>query len=126
MVRIVVTADNFCLVAAKFYDDIGATDQEFQEDLRRFSLLKRLFNTYLKSGELKDRLVLNHLIILFNVFNEATIPLLFHELREYLPQLVPFLVGMQRLPDKVGDQFTSEIPLDTKVIECLRRSLQAQ
>ena len=124
MARIVVTAENFCLVAAKYYDDIGATDQEFQEDLRRFSLLKRLFNTYHKSGDLKDRLIMNHLIILFNVFNDATLPLLFHELQQYLPQLVPFLVAMHRLPEKVGDQYTSDIQLDPKVIQCLRQSLK--
>lgn len=124
MYSIKVTADNFNLVAAKYYDDIGASDQEFQEDLRRFSMLKRLFNSYLKSGDIKDRLVMNHLIILFNVFNGATIYLLFHELKNYLPQLVPFLVALNRLPDKVGNIYTSEIVMDQKIIACLRSSLK--
>ena len=124
MQQIKVTADNFGLIAAKYYDDIAATDQEFQEDLRRFSLLKRLFNMYLKGGELKDRLIMNHLIVLFNVFNDATVYLLFHELIEYLPQLAPFLVALNRLPSQIGDIYSSEIVLDAKVIECLRKSMK--
>jgi hypothetical protein len=119
---IVVTSENFGLVAAKFYDDIAATDQEFQEDLRRFSLIKRLFNVYGRTGQLKERLILNHLIVIFNVFGKAAVPLLFHELRDYLTLLVPFLVAVDRLPTKVGELHTSSITLDQKVVECLRKN----
>lgn len=125
MKRIIVTSDNFNLVAAKYYDDIGASDQDFQEDLRRFSLIKRLFNSYLKTGELKDRLIMNHLVVLFNVFDKAAVYLLFHELGDYLPQLVPFLLVVNRLPEKVGDLYTSTISLDLGVVSCLRKNLKA-
>lgn len=121
---IVVTSENFGLVAAKYYDDISATDQEFQEDLRRFSLIKRLLNVYIRTGQLKERLILNHLIIIFNVFDEAALPLLFHELRDYLTLLVPFLVSINRLPPMVGEIHTSSIPLDQKVVECLRKNFR--
>lgn len=122
---IVVTGENFGLVAAKYYDDIGATDQEFQEDLRRFSLIKRLFNVYIRTAELKERLILNHLIVVFNVFDKAAVPLLFYELRDYKSILVPFLVALDRLPAKVGDLHTSTIPLDSKVVECLRNNFRS-
>lgn len=122
--NIVVTGDNFGLVAAKYYDDIGATDQEFQEDLRRFSLIKRLLNVYIRTGELKERLILNHLIVVFNVFDRAAVPLLFYELRDYLSLLVPFLVSLDRLPMRVGDLHTSTISLDQKVVECLRKNFR--
>ncbi len=121
---IVVTNDNFGLVAAKYYEDISATDQEFQEDVRRFSLIKRLFNVYLRTGELKERLILNHLIVIFNVFDIAAVPLLFYELRDYLSLLVPFLVSLDRLPTKVVDLHTSTVPLDQKVVECLRKNFR--
>jgi hypothetical protein len=120
---IVVTAENFCLVAARHYEDIGASDQEFEEDLRRFALVKRLFNMYLKSGDIKDRLIINHLIVIFNVFDQAAVPLLFHELTGFESQLVPFLVVLNRLPEKIGDVYTSSFALDNKVVECLRMSL---
>ena len=67
---------------------------------------------------------MNHLIVLFNVFNDATVYLLFHELIEYLPQLAPFLVALNRLPSQIGDIYSSEIVLDAKVIECLRKSMK--
>lgn len=125
MISLNITSENFNLVAAKFYGDIGATDQDFAEDMRRFSLVKRLFNTYKKSGDLKDRLIMNHIVVLYNVFNDAATPLLFYELKEYLPQLVPFLLVLRRLPDKVGNLYTSTITLDTGVVSCLRKNLTA-
>lgn len=119
-----VTAENFSLLAAKFYDDIAATDEEFQEDLRRFLLIKRLLNQYRKSGELKERLILNHIIVILNVFGDIAVELLFHELRDYLPQLVVFLVLLNRLPRVVGDTVTSTITLDGDVIKCLRQTIK--
>lgn len=119
-----VTAENFTLMAAKYYDDIAATDQEFQEDLRRFFLIKRLFNQYHKSGELKERLILNHIIIILNVFGDIAVELLFHELRDYLPQLAVFLILLNRLPQQVGNTVTSTISLDAQVIKCLRTTIK--
>lgn len=117
---ILVTHENFQLVAAKYYDDIAATDLDFQEDMRRFLLIKRLLNSYRKSGELKYRLILNHIIIILNVFGDAGPSLLFYELDDYLSEIVPFLILLKRLPDVVNSLVTSTIPLDQKVVTCLR------
>lgn len=124
MSKTLVTAENFTLMAAKHYDDIAATDQEFQEDLRRFFLIKRLFNQYHKSGEIKERLILNHIIIILNVFGDIAVDLLFHELRDYLPQLAVFLILLNRLPQQVGNTVTSTIILDAQVIKCLRTTIK--
>jgi len=118
----IVTSENFTLVAAKYYDDIAATDQEFQDDLRRFSLIKRLFNSYLRTGELKERLIFNHIIVIYNMFGSVAPALLFHELREYLPQLAPFLIALNRLPERVNTVFTSTITLDSDVVLWLRKN----
>ncbi len=115
-----VTHENFQLVAAKHYDDIAATDLDFQEDMRRFLLIKRLLNSYRKTGDLKYRLILNHIIIIMNVFGDAGPSLIFHELYDYLPEIAPFLILIKRLPDVVNNIDTTSITLDKKVIACLR------
>lgn len=117
---ILVNSNNFQLIAAKFYDDIGASDLDFQEDLRRFLLIKRLLNVYLRKGELKHRLILNHLIIIMNVFGDASVNLICHELNEYLPQIIPFLIFLKRLPPIVNNIRMVDITIDEEVVECLR------
>ena len=119
-----ITSNNFRLVAAKHYDDPGATDHDFEEDLRRFLLIKRLFNQYRKSGNLKERLILNHITILYNVFGNAATDLLFFELKDYLSELAVFLVLLNKLPIKVGDIITTTITLDPYIIQCLRESVK--
>ena len=116
----IITHENFQLVAAKYYDDIAATDLDFQEDMRRFLLIRRLFNSYRKSGELKYRLILNHIIIILNVFGDIGPGLLFHELNDYLSELVPFLILLDRLPNRVNSIPTNTISLDQKVASCLQ------
>lgn len=121
---------NFLLYAAKHYENPHCYDTlEFYEDLNRFKYIKRLFNKYEEGGEIKDRLVINHLTIIYNVFGvEAGTRLLFLKLNEYLPLLKPFLVLMGTCPDivqKVGlegkDVFTSEINMDQGIVETLRK-----
>lgn len=119
-----ITADNFNLVAAKAYDDLGATEQDFKEDLRRFLLLKRLFNQYKKTKELKERLILNHIIIILNVFGDKAVDLLFFSLKDHLSQLVVFLVLLDRLPKQSGSIICSTINLDEFVIRCLRQTIK--
>ena len=70
---------NFLLYAAKHYDNPQCFDTiEFYEDLKRFKYIKRLFNRYIEDGDLKERLVLNHIVILFNLFGvKAAIRMLF-------------------------------------------------
>ncbi len=92
---------NYLLFAIKFYDNPQAvTKDDFESDLKRIRYVKRLLKRYKNSGELKVHLILNHLIVLFNVFNDATVPLLFYNLEEDLwPSIKRFLVFLNRIPE---------------------------
>ena len=92
---------NYLLFAIKFYDNPqSVTREDFESDLKRIRYVKRLLKRYQNNGELKVHLILNHLIILFNVFNEATVPLLFYNLDEELwPAIKSFLIFLNRVSD---------------------------
>jgi len=92
---------NYLLFAIKFYDNPQAvTKDDFESDLKRIRYVKRLLKRYKNSGELKVHLILNHLIVLFNVFNDATVPLLFYKLEEDLwPSIKSFLLFLNRIPE---------------------------
>jgi hypothetical protein len=120
---------NFVLYAAKNYDNPQCFDTlEFYEDLSRFKYIKRLFNRYEESGELKERLILNHLIILYNVFGAATTKMLFFKLNGHLHLLKPFILLLGFLPDKVSGVgvenktiISSDIPMDDNIVQILRK-----
>ena len=92
---------NYLLFAIKFYDNQqSVTREDFESDLKRIRYVKRLLKRYKNNGELKVHLILNHLIILFNVFNEATVPLLFYNLDEELwPAIKSFLIFLNRVSE---------------------------
>ena len=70
--------DNFLLFAIKHYENPNtSTQEEFEEDLKRFKYVKRWLKKYHESGEVNSHLLLNHMLIIFNCWNEATIPMLF-------------------------------------------------
>ena len=114
--------DNYLLFAIKFYDNPQAlTMEDFETDLKRIRYIKRLLKKYKNTGELKTHLILNHLIVLFNVFHDAAVPLLFYNLdRELWPAIKSFLLFLNRFPEYPRTQI-HEIPEDT---ECLSQ-LQA-
>ena len=93
--------DNYVIFAIKHYENpLSSTMEEFEEDLKRFKYIKRLLKKYVVSGELKHHLILNHMIICFNVFNEGAIPLLFYKIdKEYWSLIKTFLVFLNRIPD---------------------------
>ena len=93
--------NNYMLFAIKFYDNPHAlTKEEFEDDLKRIKYVKRLLKRYKNTGVLKTHLILNHLTVLFNVFGEAAVPLLFYNLEEDLwPAIKSFLMFVQRIPD---------------------------
>ena len=93
--------DNYLLFAIKFYDNPQAvTKDDFEDDLKRIKYVKRLLKRYKNSGVLKTHLILNHLTVLFNVFDDATVPLLFYNLeKELWPYIKSFLVFLNRLPE---------------------------
>jgi hypothetical protein len=99
----VLDEHNFILFAAASYDNPGCYDtQEFLDDLKRFRYLKKLFKSYTDSGELKTRIILNHIMILFNVFGPAATRMLFFKLQAYHPQLKPFVELLGYLPETIN------------------------
>jgi hypothetical protein len=107
---------NYMMFAIKHYDNPqSVTMDDFLEDLNRFKYLKRLFNKYLNSGTLRVHLILNHLIILFNVFNEATIPLLLYKLEyKHWSLLKTFLLFLDRYPSDLGTLANIEIEIEAQ------------
>ena len=93
--------NNYMMFAVKMYDNPHAlTKEEFEDDLKRIKYVKRLLNRYKNTGVLKTHLILNHLTVLFNVFGEAAVPLLFYNLEEDLwPSIKSFLVFLHRIPE---------------------------
>jgi hypothetical protein len=120
---------NFMLYAAKHYDNPHCYDTlEFYDDLNRFKYLKRLFNRYEETGELKERLIINHLTIIYNIFGvEPATRLLFLKLRGQYHLLKPFLVLMGYMPEVVKsigiegkDIISSDIHMDENIVDLLR------
>ena len=93
--------DNFKLFAIKNYENPQAvTESDFDKDLNHFKYIKRLLKRYKNTGQLKTHLLLNHFIILYNIFGEATTPMLFHKIEEDLwPSMKTFVMFLGKLPD---------------------------
>ena len=93
--------NNYLLFAIKNYENPQAiTKEDFEDDLKRIKYVKRLLKRYKNTGELRTHLILNHLIVLFNVFGDATVPLLFFKLDEELWSSVKsFLMFLNRIPE---------------------------
>ena len=119
--------ENVMLYAVKAYDKPNCIMSEFKEDMKRFNYLKRLFKRYRKLGELREQLVLNHLVVLNNVFGpEAATRLLFFKMsKEDHPTLKTYLLFLSCMPDRVKgikghDIVSSEIPVDMTIANALR------
>jgi hypothetical protein len=110
--------DNYIMFAIKHYENPHAVTQEdFYEDLKRFKWIKRLLKRYQTTGILKSHLLINHFIILYNVFGEAATPLLFFKIdRELWPVIKSFIVYLGRLSE-FPKSALHEIPLD---VDCLK------
>jgi hypothetical protein len=111
--------DNFTLFAIRFYDNPQCTStEEFYEDIRRFRYLKRLLKRYIKTGELRERLILNHLIVLSNLFGvDNTIKMLEFKIEsEFWPILKTCLLYLKY----IDEDWKQEIPLDTEVTQRMR------
>ena len=110
--------NNYMLFAIKFYDNPQAvTKDDFEDDLKRIKYVKRLLKRYKNTGVLKTHLILNHIIVLFNVFNEATVPLLFYNMEEDLwPAIKSFLIYLKRVPE-YPKSYIHGIPEDQNCID---------
>ena len=93
--------DNFLLFAIKnFHTPKAVTREDFDKDLNHFKYIKRLLKRYIRDGELKTHLLLNHFIILYNIFGEATTPMLFFKIeKELWSTLKTFIIFLGKLPE---------------------------
>jgi hypothetical protein len=119
--------DNYMLFAAKYYENAHCTDLlEFHDDLKRIRYIKRLFKKYEQSGDLKDRLIFNHLIVLYNVFDHrAMTRMLCYKLDDQLQYLKPFLIFLNYWRTDLGELdgkkiIDSDIPVDMGITQRLR------
>jgi hypothetical protein len=119
--------DNFMIYAAKAYDKPNCILSEFEEDLKRLKYVKRLIKRYRITGELKERLILNHIIVLSNVFSvEHTVKMLFYKMDECdYDILKTFLIFLNFMPKYVGKIknthiYSKEISIDLFVSKRLR------
>jgi hypothetical protein len=118
--------DNFLMYAIKNYYNPGSMGMsELEDDLKRFKYIKRLLNRYKTYGEINERLVLNHLVVLYNVFGDATTDMLFYKIdKEYWSDLKTYLVYLHRMPLETvvspGIKET-DIPLNNELIAVLRK-----
>tara|TARA_Y100000004_G_C8719869_1_gene329634 strand:+ start:241 stop:609 length:369 start_codon:yes stop_codon:yes gene_type:complete len=113
--------DNLLNYAMRNYDNPHCKSvEEFQDDLNRTKYIKRLFRKYKTTGELRERLILNHLIIFYNVFGiEAASSILFYKIEEEFHMLLKtFMVYLEVFPE--NDLEKIKIPLDVKVVNILR------
>tara|TARA_B100000287_G_scaffold174594_1_gene164674 strand:- start:747 stop:1124 length:378 start_codon:yes stop_codon:yes gene_type:complete len=115
---------NFIIYAMKLYNNPQCCGiDEFKDDINRLKYVKRLLRKYFKSGVLRERLILNHIIILANVFGvEGAVRMLFFKVEKELhPLLKTFLVFLKYLPEKHNGSIYDSIPLDMSVIQTLRK-----
>ena len=113
-----LTEENFTLFAMKHYDNPHCRGvNEFNDDLKKFKYLKRLFRKYRAGGGLKERLIINHIIVLYNLFGvDAASNMLFFKIdKKYWPQLKSFLIYLNVMPP---DNLMVEV--DLEVLQSLR------
>lgn len=122
-----LNSDNVTLYAMKAYDKPNCIMSEFKEDMKRFNYLKRLFQRYRKCGEIRERLIINHIVVIYNVFGvEVSTRLLFYKLsKEDYPALKTYLLFLNYMPERIRgikgrDIFSSEIIVDLNIAEVLR------
>lgn len=120
-----LTESTFLLYAMKHYDNPQCTElSEFEEDIKRFQYLRKLLSRYRQDDELKERLILNHLIVIFNVFGPQATNMLFMRLHEYHEYLKPFVEYLNFMPevlvyDEIGISSES-ITGDERIVKRLK------
>lgn len=120
-----VDENSFMSLAMHFYDNSQCVNiVEFEEDLKRFGYLKKLLHRYQDSGDLKERLILNHLIVLYNLFGVITTDFLFFKIdKQHWNVLATFLVYLNRMPESIPDMgiHLNQLQLDDVIAHTLRK-----
>ena len=108
---------NFLLFAIQNYENPQAvTKEDFDKDLNHFKYIKRLLKRYKNTGQLKSHLLINHFIVLYNIFGDATTPMLFYKIEDDLWDVMKtFIIFLNRMPDHPKTRF-HDIPVD---LDCL-------
>jgi len=109
--------DNYLIFAIKHYDNPQAvTYEDFLNDMKKFKYIKRLLKRYKKTGDLKSHLLINHFIVLYNVFQDATTPLLFYKIEQDLwSPMKTFIMFLGKLPEH-PKSFIHDVQVD---LDCL-------
>lgn len=123
-----LTDENFLIYCARHYDNAQChSTEEFFEDLKRIKYIKKLVTKYVETGELRDRLIMNHLIVLNNVFGADHLPrILYLKMKKQFKYIKPFLLFLQVLPEtlhNIGGETvinTDIIPMDDLIVFKLR------
>lgn len=123
-----LTNENFLMYAIKHYDNPSCSGlKEFDDDLKRLRYIKRLLGRFKVTGDIKERLVINHLVVLYNVFGvDAATNMLFFKIQEkFWPELKTFLVFLNYMPEYLmlngAVVKSSEIALNEQIVELLRK-----
>ena len=123
-----LTNENFLMYAIKHYDNPSCSGlKEFDDDLKRLRYIKRLLGRYKATGDIKERLVINHLVVMYNVFGvDATTNMLFFKIQErFWPELKTFLVFLNYMPEQLNLKGqlvkSADIALDQHIVELLRK-----
>jgi hypothetical protein len=128
MLREKLTDDNFLIYCAKIYDNPQMSrSEEFLEDLDRIKYIKKLITRYMETSELRERLILNHIITLHNCFNLHLSKILFLKMEKQFSYVKPFLILINALPEVIYNVgvydkvFTDTVPMDINIIKALRK-----
>lgn len=123
-----LTNDNYLILCAKYYRNPQCSStEEFLEDLKRIKYLKKIFTRYNTSKQIDERLVLNHVIILNNVFGPNFLcRMIFLKMFDQINVIKPFLIYLNLLPKKVDNvnntvYDTYDIEMNTDIIDRLRK-----
>lgn len=123
-----LTNENFLFYCAKYYKNPGChSTKEFLDDVKRIRYIKKLFTRYDKTKELEERLILNHFIILSNVFEDHLPRIVYLKMKKELKYAAPFLHFLNIMPvaiqlaDKDPVFLTDMITMDQGIINALRR-----
>lgn len=124
----IINEKNFFLFCASHYNNYQfSSTKDFFDDIKRIKYIKKLITRYVKTGELKERLILNHIIVLNNCFGpEILCKILFLKTKKTFMYVKPFLIFLNLLPEKIYNVSnlkvidTNLIPMDAKIIEALR------
>ena len=125
-----VSHDNFLLYAAQHYDNPSClTEADFISDINKIKFILKMIKRYEREKIVNERLILNHLILLYNVFRpEAATRMLVLKCEDHLHVLKPFLVFLNFWPDKIDNVkisgsviIGSDIPMDPLIVDKLRK-----